>query len=510
MQPHSGSTMNKPDPDPQVDDLLKQGIEAAHDGNKAVARALLEQVVQLDERNEKAWFWLAAVTDDLHEKRVCLTNVIVINPGNKRAQELLARLEGTAVDERTALVGKTKSISKPVVYLAIGLGVVAIAVLLIVVVLMLGDSDTSGSESLPTIANSDASGNGDTGATTAETASADHTPGSQTGSLSTRTVTPPPPTWTPVPTKTPVPDVLPTLFPPPPTGLPGQIIMRSGQVPGDPDNQPIVLVKPDGSEQHVITPGNTRGHAPALSPDGRQFAYVMYAPGTREFLLQLNNVHGTFPRPASSYWAGIPTLQNQGAPAWSPDGAWLAFSARGLGAITPDLFRVLLADPAGDPEALERLTEDDAIESWPAYSPVGNRIVYAADMSKLDFNASTELLILDLETRQITNLTDNGSELIEAAPDWSPDGQFIVFHAAPAGSTDTDIYRIHVSDGPAEKIIDSDSQDIQPRYSPDGNYLVFSSNRTGNWDVFVYDFATETLYQLTTSPHTDVANDWGP
>ncbi|HVO69774.1 MAG TPA: hypothetical protein VMT24_07000, partial [Aggregatilineaceae bacterium] len=63
---------------------------------------------------------------------------------------------------------------------------------------------------------------------------------------------------------------------------------------------------------------------------------------------------------------------------------------------------------------------------------------------------------------------------------------------------------------PAEQIIDTGADDIQPRFSPDGRYVVFSSNATGNWDVFVYDIATKNTYQLTTSPHTDIANGWGP
>jgi Tol biopolymer transport system component len=62
---------------------------------------------------------------------------------------------------------------------------------------------------------------------------------------------------------------------------------------------------------------------------------------------------------------------------------------------------------------------------------------------------------------------------------------------------------------PAEKIIESDANDIAPRFSPDGGYIVFSSDRTGNWDVFIYEIATQTIYQVTTGPHTDIANDWG-
>jgi len=40
---------------PQTTDLLQQGIAAAKAGQKEEARRLLTQVVEGDERNERAW-----------------------------------------------------------------------------------------------------------------------------------------------------------------------------------------------------------------------------------------------------------------------------------------------------------------------------------------------------------------------------------------------------------------------------------------------------------------------
>lgn len=500
--------MSTSTPEPQVESLLKQGVEAARAGNKAVARALLEQVVEADQQNEKGWFWLAAVTDDLHEKRVCLGNVIVINPNNERARRLLEQLEthGT-MDSNPSRPGLERAgPNRSAVYVAIGLGGVAVLVLLILVVLMLGGGKKKSDETPPpTVA-----------ALGGTPAAANVTPGDQSTPLAsptvlpTETMTPLPPTWTPVPSITPIPALPPTLFAPAPASVSGTIIMRSGQVPGDPNNQPIALIKPDGTGQRTITPGTERGHTPVLAPDGSQYAYILYAPGTREQLLQFDNFLGTDPRPASRYWTGVPTLQNQEQPSWSPDGQWIAFVAQGMGSATVDLFRLSLSTPQGAPEALERLTSDDAIESWPAFSPDGRWIVYAADLKLLSLEAATELRIYDTTTKQITNLTTNGAGLIEAAPDWSPDGSMIVFQAQEAGSSQNDIFVISSSGTtPAEKIIESDADDIAPRFSPDGAFIVFSSNRTGNWDVFIYELATKTIYQVTTSPHTDIANDWG-
>lgn len=497
--------MGQAEPDSQVNELLRQAIEAARAGQHAIARALLEQVVQLDERNEKGWFWLAAVANDLHEKRVCLGNVLVINPDNERARRLLERLENVvdAGPPPAEASSAGRGPGRTSVYLAIGTGIAAIVLLLAVIALVVSggggdDAPASGSTPKPRAE-----------IQTSPTAEIATLLPTATPLRPSATPTAPPPTWTPVPTKTPLPAVPPTVFPPPPSTLPGWIIMRSGTVPADPLNQPIVLIRPDGSSARTLTPANTRGHAPALAPNRTEYAFILYAPGTREYILQLDTLQGTDPRPASLYWTGNPTLIQQDMPAWSPDGRWLAFIARDLGSSTPDLYRLALIDRQGDPAQLERLTRDNTIESWPAYSPDGTRIVYVADMSLIALQKPVDLRVLDLTTRQILPLTSNGANLIEAAPDWSPDGQTIVFQARTADSQNSDIYQVPATGGTPELLITSDADDIQPRFSPDGRYLVFSSNRTGNWDVFIYEFATQTLYQVTTGVQTDVANDWG-
>jgi hypothetical protein len=489
--------MSEREAEAQIGELLRQGVEAARAGNKAVARALLEQVVALDQHHEKGWFWLAAVSDDLHEKITCLGNVLVINPDNARAQSLLARLEGGTIQGVSPATTPSARQRPSRRMLGVGAALGAVVVVALLVILMGGDGDDGATQRA-----ADSGGPGPAGLTV--------TPAEGAAAQPTPTFTSPPPTWTPVPSETPSPDAPPILFPPPPSSLPGQIIMRSGHTPGDPGNQPIVLIRPDGSGARTLSAPRTRGHAPVLAPDGSQYAYILYTPGTRDFLLQLDNLQGTDPRPASSYWTGDPTLLKQESPAWSPDGEWIAFSAQGLGAATTDLFRLAIVDRRGDPAQLERLTDDNAIESWPAYSPDGTQIVYAADQRLNVQGGATDLYLLDVATGQTMALTTNGAGLVEAAPDWSPDGQTIVFQAAAAGSATNDIYRISPAGGTAELLIASDADDIKPRFSPDGRFIVFSSNRTGNWDVFVYELDTEELYQVTSAPHTDVANDWGP
>jgi len=80
-----------------TDELLKQGIAALKAGRKAEARNLLMQVVEQDERNEMAWLWLSGAVDTDEERRICLENVLAINPNNgvaRRGLESLIAKEG--------------------------------------------------------------------------------------------------------------------------------------------------------------------------------------------------------------------------------------------------------------------------------------------------------------------------------------------------------------------------------------------------------------------------------
>lgn len=73
--------------------LLQQGIATAKAGNKAEARALLMKLIEIDERNEQGWLWLAGVVEAPDDMRTCLENVLALNPDNKQARKGLAWLD---------------------------------------------------------------------------------------------------------------------------------------------------------------------------------------------------------------------------------------------------------------------------------------------------------------------------------------------------------------------------------------------------------------------------------
>jgi len=79
-----------------TNDLLKQGIAALNAGRKAEARGLLMRVVQQDARNEMGWLWLSGALDTDEERRICLENVLAINPRSEAARRGLGALLASA------------------------------------------------------------------------------------------------------------------------------------------------------------------------------------------------------------------------------------------------------------------------------------------------------------------------------------------------------------------------------------------------------------------------------
>jgi tetratricopeptide (TPR) repeat protein len=81
---------------PEVNSLLQRGIAAAKAGQKQEARQVLLRVTELDEENEQAWLWLSAAVESIEERRICLENVLTINPHNRHAQSGLHWLDQQA------------------------------------------------------------------------------------------------------------------------------------------------------------------------------------------------------------------------------------------------------------------------------------------------------------------------------------------------------------------------------------------------------------------------------
>lgn len=109
--------------------------------------------------------------------------------------------------------------------------------------------------------------------------------------------------------------------------------------------------------------------------------------------------------------------------------------------------------------------------SSPVASPDGRQIVFVC--GKTDLNANkvrTDLWLVNADGQNLRQLTtDPGGDF---NPRWSPDGKFVWFLSTRSGSSQ--VWRIPVSGGEAQKVTDLPLDVSNLQISPDGRHLAFS------------------------------------
>jgi Tol biopolymer transport system component len=126
----------------------------------------------------------------------------------------------------------------------------------------------------------------------------------------------------------------------------------------------------------------------------------------------------------------------------------------------------------------------------PTWSPNGRKVAFSGWRG-----GQFDIFLLDLETREITNLTNDA--IYDGAPDFSPDGRSILFLSV-VGQGFRKVFRMDL-DKPGQRfaLTTGESNENDPVYSPDGKRVYFTSDRTGTDNIFSLDVATGELRQYT-------------
>ena len=93
-QPSPFSIMNTPS---ESDEKLQLGIAALKAGEKEKARELFMAVIENDENNEQAWLWLSGAVNNHEDKKICLENVLTLNPNNQAAKRGLNKISQSSL-----------------------------------------------------------------------------------------------------------------------------------------------------------------------------------------------------------------------------------------------------------------------------------------------------------------------------------------------------------------------------------------------------------------------------
>ncbi len=148
-------------------------------------------------------------------------------------------------------------------------------------------------------------------------------------------------------------------------------------------------------------------------------------------------------------------------PAWSPEGARVAFSSHRSG--DSDIW-VLDLNNADAVTRFHNLTNNPAWDYSPTWSPSGQSVAFVSER-----DGDPEIFVQHLEGDTAIQLTFNNE--MDRLPAWSPDGKYIAFAAVRNGVEK--IYRVR-PDGTDEQIVTPHPlKGTSPAWSPDSQRLAF-------------------------------------
>nr|BCX00424.1 MAG: peptidase S9 [Bacteroidota bacterium] len=261
----------------------------------------------------------------------------------------------------------------------------------------------------------------------------------------------------------------------------------------------------------------------ALSSDGRWVAYVV-----REALTEGEKSEYLSHIWVASVEEGWHLQYTRGdkscfAPAFSPDGQWLAFLSTRSGKQQIWMLRVR----GGEAEMLTDMETGVTAFRW---SPDGKRIAFLAtdpetaeerqrkrekrDAYVLDTDFRYQhLYVLSLEPdsrgkRPVKRLTRGAFHVVSF--DWTPDGSRIVFAHQPdprvnTGFLEVDLSWVPADSGATRPLVHRPGVDTNPRVSPDGRWVAFTSHggrpeRIGLADVWIVPLEGGSPRKLADTP----------
>jgi Tol biopolymer transport system component len=258
----------------------------------------------------------------------------------------------------------------------------------------------------------------------------------------------------------------------------------------------IYLMNPDGTSPRRLTNNSYGDGFPTLSPDGTEIVFDSnrLTAGSECGGVMDNNVDDLFLMDADG--SGQTFLARGSSATWSPDGKNVAFHASasyyasggllsgcpirtdpGSATSDSDIFAANVDDLLAGAEQPANITNSPGmIDDDPDWSPDGQKIVFTSHpvTDEPRFSNQTELYVMHPDGSWLQRLTNNDYE--ERAPAWSPDGSRIVYSCRIGGATNP--FRICVinADGTgfAQLTNEADSiSDLTATWSPDGDQVLF-------------------------------------
>ena len=245
----------------------------------------------------------------------------------------------------------------------------------------------------------------------------------------------------------------------------------------------------DGSAQTRITSFNGDELYPAWSPDGARVAFQQ-DPGLHPEIWT-SNADGT----------DLRRLTNNSAddlhPAWSPDGPKIVFASdrQAPAGNLSDLFVMNAADGSGAVNITNTPTID---EDYPAWSPNGARIAFSRD---------GDIATVASNGTGLAMLT--ATERVEFEPDWSPNNAQLVFRTGV--NFDDEIFKMNANGSGVTNITNTGpAVEERPVWSPAGDQIAFTKGAFTAAEVWTMNPDGSGQTRITTNSFLDAQPSWQP